>query len=68
MLSQFASWDDTQKRLFIAKIIHQINYSQANLELMESILSIWQKYPTREAYFFQETSPKNLNYGTITNN
>ena len=42
MLSQFAQWDDSEKRLFIAKIIHQINYSQANLELMESILSIWQ--------------------------
>ena len=68
MLSQFASWDDTQKRLFIAKIIHQINYSQANLELMESILSIWQKFPTREAHYFSETPTKNLNYGTTTNN
>ena len=68
MLSQFAQWDDSEKRLFIAKIIHQINYSQANLELMESILSIWQKYPTREAYYFQETQTKNLNYGTGKNN
>ena len=67
MLSQFAQWDDSEKRLFIAKIIHQINYSQANLELMESILSIWQKYPTREAYYFTDTQ-KNLNYGTTTNN
>ena len=67
MLSQFASWDDSEKRLFIAKIIHQINYSQANLELMESILSIWQKYPTREAYYFTDNQ-KNLNYGTTTNN
>ena len=68
MLSQFASWDDSEKRLFIAKIIHQINYSQANLDLMESILYIWQKYPTRQAYYFQETKPKTLNYGTVTNN
>jgi hypothetical protein len=68
MLSQFASWDDSEKRLFVAKIIHQINYSQANLELMESILSIWQKYSTREAYYFTETQTKNLNYGSVTNN
>lgn len=67
MLSQFASWDDTQKRLFIAKIIHEINYSQANLELMESILSLWQRYPSREAHYFTDTQ-KNLNYGTVTNN
>jgi hypothetical protein len=67
MLSQFALWDDSEKRLFIAKIIHQINYSQANLELMESILSIWQKYPIREAHYFTETQTKNLNYGTANN-
>jgi hypothetical protein len=30
-------------------------------------LSIWQKYPTREAYYYQETQPKNLNYGTANN-
>jgi hypothetical protein len=35
---------------------------------MESILSIWQKYPTREAYYFTETQTKNLNYGSVTNN
>jgi hypothetical protein len=67
MQSQFSSWDDYKKRLFIAKIIHQINYSQANLELMESILSIWQKFPIREANFIQETHLKNLNYGITKN-
>jgi len=34
---------------------------------MESILSIWQKYPIREAHYFTETQPKTLNYGTANN-
>jgi hypothetical protein len=51
-MSDFSNWNEQEQRLFIAKIIHNINYSQSNLVLMKSIVELWDRYPVREAVFF----------------
>jgi hypothetical protein len=59
MLSNFHTWSDNDKKLLVAKILHEINYSQASFELIQSIIKVWEQYPTREAYFFTQKTMKN---------
>jgi hypothetical protein len=64
MLSTFHTWSDNDKKLLVAKILHEINYSQASFELIQSIIKVWEQYPTREAYFFTQ---KTMNNGITKN-
>jgi hypothetical protein len=64
MLSNFHTWSDNDKKLLVAKILHEINYSQASFELIQSIIKVWEQYPTREAYFFTQ---KTMNNGITKN-
>lgn len=65
MLSNFHTWSDNDKKMLVAKILHEINYSQASLELMESIIKLWEQYPSRPATFFNQTNT--IHYGTANN-
>lgn len=53
MLSNFHLMSETDKKLLVAKILHEINYSQASLDLVLSLVRMWDQYPTRQAYFFK---------------
>jgi hypothetical protein len=64
MLSNFHTWSDNDKKLLVAKILHEINYSQASFELIQSIIKVWEQYPTREAYYFTQ---KTMNNGITKN-
>jgi hypothetical protein len=59
MLSTFHTWSDNDKKLLVAKILHEINYSQASFELVQSLIKVWEQYPTREAYFFKSQNTQN---------
>jgi len=68
-MSDFSNWNEQEQRLFIAKIIHNINYSQTNLVLMKSIVELWDRYPVREAMFFTQNliNQKTLSNGSTIN-
>lgn len=59
MLSTFHLMSDNDKKLLVAKILHEINYSQASFELIQSLIKVWEQYPTREAYFFTQNTINN---------
>lgn len=59
MLSNFHTWSENDKKLLVAKILHEINYSQASFELIQSLIKVWEQYPTREAYFFKSQNTPN---------
>lgn len=59
MLSTFHTWSDNDKKLLVAKILHEINYSQASFDLVQSLIKVWEQYPTREAYFFKSQNVMN---------
>ena len=65
MLSTFAHMNEVDKKIFVAKIIHNMNYSQSSFETMEAIVRMWEQYPIRKASFF--TQSNKLTNG-ITNN
>ena len=65
MLSQFAHLNETDKRIFVAKIIHNMSYSQSSFETMEAIVKMWEQYPIRTASFFTQTNK--LTHGTANN-
>jgi hypothetical protein len=52
MLSTFTELNETDKRLFVAKIIHNINYSQSSFETVQALVKMWDEYPRRQATFF----------------
>ena len=64
MSSNFSNWSEQEQRLFIAKIIHNINYSQSSLEMIESIVNFWDMHPIREVVFFTQNL---INQKTIQN-
>jgi hypothetical protein len=66
MSSDFSNWSEQEQRLFIAKVIHNINYSQSSLEMMQSIVTFWEEHPIRQAVFFTTNlkTQKALQYGT----
>lgn len=65
MLSTFAHMNEVDKKIFVAKIIHNINYSQSSFETMEAMVKMWDEYPKRQATYF--TQSNQLTNG-ITNN
>lgn len=68
-MSDFSKWDEQDKKLFVAKIIHNINYSQNNLVLMKALVELWDTYPVREALFFTQNfiNQKTLKNGIANN-
>ena len=66
MSSDFSKWSEQEQRLFIAKVIHNINYSQSSLEMMQSIVNFWDEPPIRQAVFFTQNlkTQNTLQYGT----
>jgi hypothetical protein len=65
MLSSFAELNETDKRLFVAKIIHNINYSQSSFDTIKAIVKMWDEYPRKQATFF--TQFNKLTNGTANN-
>ena len=65
MLSQFAHMNETDKKLFIAKIIHNINYSQSSYITIQALVKIWDEFPKRQATFF--TKLNQITNGTANN-
>jgi hypothetical protein len=65
MLSSFAELNETDKRLFVAKIIHNINYSQSSFETVMALVKMWDEYPRRQATFF--TKLNQITNGTTKN-
>ncbi len=65
MLSTFAHMNEVDKKIFVAKIIHNMNYSQSSYETMEAMVKMWEEYPKRQATFF--TQSNQITNG-ITNN
>ena len=65
MLSSFADLNETDKKLFVAKIIHNINYSQSSFDTMAALVKMWDEYPKRKATYF--TQFNTLTNGTANN-
>lgn len=65
MQSKFSSLSDTEKKLLVANVIHNINYSDKRLMLIQTLLEMWNENPARHASFF--INQNNLNYGTASN-
>lgn len=65
MQSKFSMLTDTEKKLLVANLIHNINYSDTRLTLIQTLIEMWNENPTRHANFF--INQNNLNYGTATN-
>jgi hypothetical protein len=57
--------NEVDKKIFVAKIIHNINYSQSSYETMEAMVKMWEEYPIKQATYF--TQSNQLTNG-ITNN
>jgi hypothetical protein len=57
--------NEVDKKIFVAKIIHNMNYSQSSFETMEAMVKMWEEYPIKQATFF--TQSNQLKNG-ITNN
>ena len=66
MSSDFSNWSEQEQRLFVAKIIHNINYSQSSLEMMQSLVNFWDEHPIRQVVFFTNNlkTQNTLQYGT----
>jgi hypothetical protein len=65
MQSTFTELDEMDKRLLIAKIIHNINYSQSSFDTIKAIVKMWDEYPRKQATFF--TQFNKLTNGTTKN-
>jgi hypothetical protein len=48
--------NEVDKKIFVAKIIHNMNYSQSSYETMEAIVKMWEQYPIRKAQFFTQSN------------
>jgi len=59
MLSNFHLMSDNDKKLLVAKILHEINYSQASFDLITSLIRVWEQYPTRQANYFNTQNTYN---------
>jgi hypothetical protein len=57
--------NEVDKKIFVAKIIHNMNYSQSSYETMEAIVKMWEQYPIKQANFF--THSNQLTHGTANN-
>lgn len=64
MLSTFHQLSEQDKKLFVAKILHEINYNQASYNLMQLLVSYWDENPINHVQYF----PNNLNTTKRINN
>jgi len=53
-MNNFNELPPHERMMFIAKIYHNIWYDQKRFELMSELLKQWDKYPIKEAKFFNE--------------
>ena len=70
MISTFHLLPEQEKKLFIAKIIHEMNYNQASYKLMQLLVSYWDENPINHVQFFPNqfiTKSKQLKNGTTNN-
>ena len=70
MISTFHLLSEQEKKLFIAKIIHEMNYNQASFKLMQLLVSYWDENPINHVQFFPNqfiTKSKQLKNGTTNN-
>jgi hypothetical protein len=70
MISTFHLLSEQEKKLFIAKIIHEMNYNQASFKLMQLLVSYWDENPINHVEFFPNqfiTKAKHLKNGTANN-
>jgi len=64
MLSTFHQLSEQDKKLFVAKVLHEINYNQASYNLMKLLVSYWDENPINHVQYF----PNNLNTTKRINN
>lgn len=64
MLSTFHQLSEQDKKLFLAKVLHEINYNQASYNLMKLLVSYWDENPINHVQYF----PNNLNTTKRINN
>lgn len=64
MLSTFHQLSEQDKKLFVAKVLHEINYNQASYNLMKLLVSYWDDNPINHVQYF----PNNLNTTKRINN
>lgn len=64
MLSTFHQLSEQEKKLFVAKILHEINYNQASYNLMKLLVSYWDENPINHVQYFPNilNTTKKLNY------
>ena len=69
MYSTFHELPDQDKKLFVAKILHEINYSQESYNLLSRLVKYWEHNPIVEAEYFNNNinTTKKLNYEYRTN-
>lgn len=70
MISTFHLLLEQEQKLFIAKIIHEMNYNQASYKLMQLLVSYWDENPINHVQFFPNqfiTKSKQLKNGTTNN-
>lgn len=65
MLSTFSMLSEVDKKLFVAKIIHNMTYSQSSYDTMEALVTMWDEYPRRSTTFFTQTNQ--ITNGITTN-
>ena len=64
MLSTFQLLPEQEKKLFVAKILHEINYNQASYNLMNLLVKYWDENPINHVEYFPHNlnTTKNFNY------
>jgi hypothetical protein len=69
MYSTFNELPEQEKKLFAAKILHEVNYSQESYNLLNRLLNYWERTPVVEASYFNQpiNTTKKLNYEHRTN-
>ena len=61
MQSTFHLLDEQEQRLFIAKIINEINYNQASYNLLNLLVKYWDEQPMNHAVYFPNQFIQPLN-------
>ena len=64
MYSTFHQLPEQDKKLFAAKILHEVNYSQESYNLLNRLLNYWERTPVVEAFYFNQplNTTNKLNY------
>jgi hypothetical protein len=64
MYSTFHELPEQDKKLFAAKILHEVNYSQESYNLISRLLNYWEHNQIVEASYFNQpiNTTKKLNY------